>query len=214
MKLKYLGHASFLITSNTGVKIITDPYIPGAYGAIKYGKIQEEADIVAVTHDHDDHNGVRELPGNPLVVRGEGLKEVKGVKFKGVSTYHDKSFGRDRGKNTIFVMEVDNIKIAHVGDLGHILTEDQVGSIGPIEVLLLPVGGFFTIDASEATQVMEELQAKITIPMHFRTVKNDFPQISPVEVFLKDKKAVKRFTTREVEISLPQEREIWYIPAP
>ncbi len=115
MKIKWLGHASFLITSDSGIKIITDPYETG--GGLSYGEIKESADIVTVSHDHFDHNNVAAVPGNPQVVKGTA--EVKGIEFKGISTYHDEAKGGQRGKNTILCFEVDGIRVCHLGDLGH-----------------------------------------------------------------------------------------------
>ena len=192
MEIKWYGHASFLITSEQGVKIITDPYEPGAYGGgISYGAIPDEADIVTVSHDHADHNYVTGLPGRPQVIKGTGRHEAKGIVFEGFPTYHDSSKGSERGKNTVFIFSVDGIRVCHLGDLGHILSDKEVDEIGELDVLLIPVGGFYTIGPKEATTVAEQLKPKLTIPMHFKTDKCDFP-IEPVDNFLQGKKEVKR----------------------
>ncbi len=192
MEIKWYGHASFLITSEQGVKIITDPYEPGAYGGgISYGAIPDEADIVTVSHDHADHNYVTGLPGRPQVIKGAGRHEAKGIVFEGFPTYHDSSKGSERGKNTVFIFSVDGIRVCHLGDLGHILSDKEVDEIGELDVLLIPVGGFYTIGPKEATTVAEQLKPKLTIPMHFKTDKCDFP-IEPVDNFLQGKKEVKK----------------------
>jgi len=194
MNIKWLGHASFLITSDAGTKIITDPYVTG--GDLSYGQIKESADIVTVSHDHADHNNVAAVQGSPRVVRG--TVEVKGIKFKGIPTYHDDAGGRQRGKNTIFCFEVDGIRVCHLGDLGHRLNDSQVAELGEIDVLLIPVGGFFTIDAKLAGQLCDRLKPKVIIPMHFKNDRCAFP-IAGVEEFLRGKKEVSRLDASQVE---------------
>jgi len=196
MKVKWLGHASFLITSEGGIKIITDPYTVG--GGINYASIKESADIVTVSHKHADHNNVAAVSGKPQIVDSIGSKESKGIKFRGISTYHDESKGKQRGPNIIFCFTVDGVRVCHLGDLGHRLAGEQVGDIGEVDILLIPVGGFFTIDASVATGVCEALKPRVAIPMHFKTAKCDYP-ISSVDDFVKGKKDVRRLDTSEVE---------------
>ncbi len=211
MKIKWYGHAAFLITSDQGVKIITDPYESGAYGGqLSYGKIKDQADIVLTSHDHADHNDPKSLPGSPEIVKGSGSKTVKGISIKGLSTYHDPSKGSERGANTIFTFTIDGIKVCHLGDLGHILSEKELVEIGSVDILFIPVGGYFTIDAKEATRVAEQIKPKVLIPMHFKTEKCGFP-ITPVEDFLKGKSNPKRPKTNEMAFekkSLPQQMEI------
>jgi len=194
MKIKYLGHATFIITSDTGIKIITDPYETG--GEFSYGEIQESADIVLVSHDHFDHSNVSAVRGNPEVVRG--TKKIKGIEFKGIATYHDDAGGRLRGKNTIFCFEVDGIKVCHLGDLGHQLSAQQVAELGKVDILLIPVGGFYTIDATAAGQVCDKLTPKVIIPMHYKTDKCGLP-IASVDEFLRGKKDVSRLDASQAE---------------
>ncbi len=211
MKIKCYGHAAFLVTSDQGVKIITDPYESGAYGGQpSYGKIKDQADIVLTSHDHADHNDTKSLPGSPEIVKGSGSKTVKGISIKGISTYHDPSKGSERGANTIFTFSVDGIKICHLGDLGHILSEKELAEIGSVDILLIPVGGYYTIDSKEASRVSEQIKPKVLIPMHFKTEKCGFP-IAPVEDFLKGKPDPKRPKSSEVAFekkTLPQQMEI------
>ena len=194
MKVKYLGHACFIITSDAGTKIITDPYETG--GEFSYGEIQESADIVLVSHDHFDHSNVSVVRGNPEVVRE--TKKIKGIEFKGIATYHDDAGGRLRGKNAIFCFEVDGIKVCHLGDLGHQLSAQQVAELGKVDILLIPVGGFYTIDAKAAGQVCDKLTPKVIIPMHYKTDKCRLP-ITSVDEFLRGKKEVSRLDASEVE---------------
>ena len=211
MKIKWYGHSAFLITSDQGTKIITDPYEPGAFGGqLSYGKIKDQVDIVLTSHDHADHNYTKDLPGTPQVVKGSGSKTIKGVSMKGVSTYHDSSKGSERGANTIFTLKIDNIQLCHLGDLGHLLSDKELAEIGPVDILLIPVGGFFTIDPKEATRVAEQIKPKILIPMHFKTKKCGFP-IASVEDFLKGKTNTKRPKASEAafdKTTLPQQMEI------
>ncbi len=199
MKLKWLGHSCFLIVSEEGVRIIIDPYYVGS--GINYSPIRETADIVVVSHDHADHNNISAIKGEPEVVKGSGRKIVKGIEFKGIAAYHDEAKGKQRGVNTIFVFSVDNIKICHLGDLGHELSLEQVQEIGEIDVLLIPVGGFYTIDADTATKIENKLNPKILVPMHFKTPKCDYP-ISGVDEFLKKRKNVKKLELSEVELTV------------
>jgi L-ascorbate metabolism protein UlaG (beta-lactamase superfamily) len=206
MKVRWLGHASFLITSDNGTRIITDPYIVGS--GVKYGEIKESADVVTVSHEHFDHNNVDSVGGNPQVVKGSA--EAKGIKFEGVATYHDASGGSERGNNTIFCMDIDGVRLCHLGDLGHPLSGQQVADIGKVDVLLIPVGGFFTVDAKVASEVCDLLKPSVIIPMHFKNDKLDFP-IAGVDDFLEGKANVRKMESSEVEFKageLPAETEI------
>jgi len=195
MKLKWLGHSAFVITSDTGIKLITDPYATD--DRLSYGEIKESADIVTVSHDHSDHNNVSAVRGNPEIVRG--TTEIKGIKFRGIPTYHDEAKGQQRGKNTIFCCEVDGAKVCHLGDLGHTLGDKQIAELGGVDILLVPVGGFYTIDAMAANQVCDQLKPRVIIPMHYKTNKCAFP-ISGVDEFLQGKKNVSRLDASEVEL--------------
>ena len=189
MTIKFLGHAAFLITSEDGVRIITDPYEPEGYdGALRYGPITDEADIVTVSHDHADHNYVAGVPGNPVVVTSSS--EVKGIDFEVTESYHDDAQGTERGPNRIFCFRVDGIRLCHLGDLGHLLSPEQAASIGHVDVLLIPVGGHFAIAAQGAPQAIDLLQSAVAIPMHYKTPKVDFP-IGPVDDFLAGKQNVE-----------------------
>ena len=194
MKIKWLGHASFMITSDAGTKIITDPYL--VTDNLTYGEIKESADIVTISHEHGDHNNVSAVRGNPEVVRGTA--EIKGIGFKGIPCYHDAAGGELRGKNTIICFEMDRIRICHLGDLGHELSDKQVAELGKVDILLIPVGGYYTIDARVASQVCNKLAPRVIIPMHYKTNKCNYP-ITGVDDFLQGKTDVNRLDTSEVE---------------
>jgi L-ascorbate metabolism protein UlaG (beta-lactamase superfamily) len=206
MKIKYLAHSAFLITTGGGVKIITDPY--AVAGPFKYQPINETADIVTVSHEHGDHNYVKAVKGNPVVFRDSG--EAKGFKFTAMATAHDENDGAQRGLNKVFCFSVDGINVCHCGDLGHVLTPEQVKALGKVDVLLLPVGGFFTIDAAAAAKVWQMLKPAVTVPMHYKTEKADMP-IAGVEEFTKGKIPVSFINASEIELDkdkLPQAPQI------
>ena len=194
MKIKWLGHASFIITSDTGMKIVTDPYVTG--GDLSYGEIKESADIVTVSHDHFDHSNVAAVSGNPEVV--SKAAKVRGIEFRAIPSYHDEAEGKQRGGNTIFCFAVDGVKLCHLGDLGHPLNSKQVTEIGAVGVLLVPVGGYYTIDARVATEVCNQLKPRVIIPMHYKNKRCAFP-IAAVDEFLRGKEQVSRLDTSETE---------------
>jgi L-ascorbate metabolism protein UlaG (beta-lactamase superfamily) len=201
MKVKWLGHSCFLITSDAGVRIITDPYKPG--NALNYGEIRETAEIVTVSHDHGDHNNTGAVSGNPEIIRK--TVTVKGIAFQGIAAHHDNEQGKKRGDNTIFCFTVDGVKVCHLGDLGHLLTELQAAEIGRVDVMLSPTAGNYTMDAITATRVMGNIRPRVLIPMHYRNEKCQYP-IDRVEEFLRGKPNVIRLDSSEVEFkpeSLP-----------
>jgi len=198
MKIKWLGLASFLITTDSGVKIITDPYDTG--NGLSYDKINESADIVTVSHEHFDHNNVAAVQGNPQALRLGKPIDIKGVKFHSVASLHDDAGGKERGDNTIFCFEVDGVKLCHLGDLGHLPTDEQFSEIGPVDVLLAPVGGIYTVNAKVSTEIAARLKPKVIIPMHYRDGRCNFP-ISEVGEFLEGKDNVTRRDDSEIELS-------------
>ncbi len=209
MKIRFLGHASFLIISDQGIRVITDPYKAGCFdGGIRYAAVTEEADIVTISHEHDDHNETN-IKGNPKFVRGPGKHSVKGISIEGTPTFHDTGSGKDRGKNTVFNISMDSMSIVHLGDLGHTLSAQDASAIGAVDILMVPVGGHFTIDAGGADTVVKALQPRIVIPMHFSTDKCGFP-IAPVEDFTRGKTAAKIDGDLEItKEGLPEETTIY-----
>jgi L-ascorbate metabolism protein UlaG (beta-lactamase superfamily) len=194
MKVKWLGHSSFLITSDEGIRVITDPYTSG--GDLGYTSIAEKADIVTVSHDHFDHNNVSSVRGNPEVIT-QG-KTAKGIEFRAVHSYHDESGGSKRGTNTIFCFRVSGVALCHLGDLGHPLSDGQATEIGGVDVLFIPVGGYFTVDAEIATGIYRKLEPAVVIPMHYKNNRCSFP-IDGIDDFLAGKENVRRLDTSEVE---------------
>ena len=181
MKIKWLGHASFLVTSNNGIKVITDPYEPIL--GMNYKPIDESADIVTVSHGHGDHNNVAAVQGNPPVIDESTPVEVKGIKFRGIDTYHDDSGGSERGPNIIFCFDVDGVNVCHLGDLGHDLDDETIEKLGPVDILFIPVGGTYTIDADQAWKLVQKIKPRITVPMHYKIEGLSLP-ITGIDLFL------------------------------
>jgi len=177
MKVKWLGHACFLITADSGLKIVTDPYEAGFRDIISYGPVKESPDIVTISHQHGDHNYTGDLQGSPTIVQGAGRHEVKGIEFVGIPCYHDEVSGQKRGDNTIFCFTVDGIRICHCGDLGHPLDDSTLKSLGAVDLLLIPTGGpGATLELDEALALVDQLQPGVIIPMHFRNQQCNFPK--------------------------------------
>ncbi|MBN1351354.1 MBL fold metallo-hydrolase [candidate division KSB1 bacterium] len=203
MKITWLGHDAFLFEGSAGIKLLTDPYVSGSYdGSVGYEEIKEVVDVVTTSHEqHPDHFDKTHFGKHPNLVRGAGERTVAGIPVKGISTYHDKSNGSERGTNTIFIFEIDGIRVCHCGDLGHLLSGQQYAEIGPVDVLMIPVGGYFTIDHKEAWEITKKIAPKIIIPVHYKTDVLGFP-LDTVDVFLKGKK-----NTTMVEDVLELEKE-------
>jgi L-ascorbate metabolism protein UlaG (beta-lactamase superfamily) len=183
MEIKYIAHSSFVIKTKTAT-LITDPF--GAQTGPKYPKV--EADIVTVSHDHADHNNVSVVGGSPIVLDWPGEYEVKSISVTGIPSFHDSEQGTKRGKNVLFKIVAENLTLLHCGDLGHVPDDDLVDRIGPIDVLFVPVGGHYTVDAASASHVVKKLDPFIVIPMHFASPKLNqkmFGELQPVEEFLK-----------------------------
>lgn len=166
MQIKWFGQSAFLLTSEAGTKILIDPYDK----LLRYKMPKPiETDIVAVTHNHSDHNKIHVASGDYMLINEAKEYNHEGISVKGIKTYHDKANGKKRGKNIIFRFDIDGLKVCHCGDLGHLLQEEQVKAIGKVDILMIPVGGRTTIDAEEAKHVMHQLEATVTIPMHYST---------------------------------------------
>jgi L-ascorbate metabolism protein UlaG (beta-lactamase superfamily) len=198
MKIQWLGHSCFLLTSAAGFKLLMDPFKPESY--LSYPRVRTDAVIVTVSHEHNDHNYLDDITGKPEVLRGSLDKQIKGIHIKGLSSFHDDVNGKERGINTIFCVNMDDINICHLGDLGHVPTSPEISLIGKVDVLLVPVGGVFTIGIDEADKIAGAIKPRITIPMHYKTDKCQFLQWS-VDDFIKDKKGVREPGSGEIEIN-------------
>lgn len=170
MIIKWFGHSCFKIDAG-GINIVTDPFD----GTVGYKVPETEADIVSVSHGHFDHNYTDAIKGNYELISKVGMFYVKDINIKGIASFHDKERGRKRGSNIIYTYDIKGTKLCHLGDLGHVLDNKQVAEIGAVDVLFIPVGGYYTIDASEARKVVNQLKPRIIFPMHYKTPAIDFP---------------------------------------
>jgi L-ascorbate metabolism protein UlaG (beta-lactamase superfamily) len=215
LTIRWLGQSFFLITTSQGTKVAIDPHAIDAFG-----RQTVTADVVLMTHLHPDHvrlevienrdkakqlPGLKQTggePGRPPRVAWNPIEEAfKDVRIRNVGTFHDTQQGMERGRNSVFVIEADGLKIVHLGDLGHLLTEDQVRQIGPMDVLMVPIGGVYTINGSKAKEVVAQLKPKrYILPMHYGT--RTFDDLLPPDEFLEGQKNVKRMlTTSELTVS-------------
>jgi len=179
MTIYYLGHASFKVKGKDATLVI-DPYDP------QMGKTfpkQSDIDIVLTSHGHYDHHYTEGISGDFHHVDGPGEYDIKNVTINGIFSYHDKSKGSERGINTIYCIDLEGVRLCHLGDLGDVLTEDQIEKIGAIDILFIPVGGKYTIDAAEAAKVIAQVGPSIAIPMHYGNTKLGLDDVS---VFLKE----------------------------
>lgn len=208
MKIKWYGHAAFRLETKDGVSIVIDPYTPG--GPLRYEPVTDSADVVLTTHGHGDHNYTKEIKGTYTLIDKDGAYLPKGIPITAIPVFHDESGGKERGNNLLFKIEADGLVLLHAGDLGHTLDNATLAKIGRVDILFIPVGGFYTIGPNEAEQVMNAIHPAITLPMHYKTEKCDYP-IGSVEGFITDKHRVRTIGGSELEISkekLPKEPEI------
>lgn len=184
MEIKYLGQSSFFIKTDK-TKIVTDPFDPKKVG-LKFAKT--EADIVTVSHGHYDHNYLAGIGGEPVVLDIAGEFEKNGVRIFGYNSYHDKKKGEERGENILFKFKSEGMDILHCGDLGFIPDDNFIDQLGTIDILMVPVGGFYTIDANEAAELVKKVEPSIIIPMHYghdKLVPDLAEKLSPLSEFLK-----------------------------
>lgn len=180
MDITWLGHSCFRIRGSQAI-IITDPFPPG----LGYTLGKQSADIVTVSHPHPSHSYDAGINSQYRLVKGPGEYEISGVLILGISTFHDAVKGQSKGKNTVYLMEVDGVAICHLGDIGHILSDEQIEELGNVDILMLPVGGVSTINASMAAETVRKVGPKVVIPMHYKTPKTS-RDLEPVENFLKE----------------------------
>jgi len=182
MIITWYGHSCFKLESGE-VAVITDPF-PKKIGLKPF---QGKADIVTVSHDHWDHNDTSSIKGNPFIVDGPGEYEIKKIIIQGISSFHDKVNGKARGQNTIYLIQMDKIRLCHLGDLGHNLSDNQLEKIGQVDVLMIPVGGIFTINSQEAPKIINQIEPRIVIPIHYQLPKLKIgAKLASVEKFLKE----------------------------
>ncbi len=183
MEISWLGHSCFQLRGKN-VTLITDPFSPQPGHSL--GKVS--ASIVTVSHNHPGHNYVMGVGGNPRVVRGPGEYEISDVLITGVASYHDSKRGQERGRNTIYVIHMDDLVICHLGDLGHTLQEEQLEEVADADILLIPIGGQNTINAAQAAEVISQVEPHIAIPMHYHpsASKGVRDSLSPLDKFCRE----------------------------
>jgi L-ascorbate metabolism protein UlaG (beta-lactamase superfamily) len=185
MEITWLGHSCFQLRGKTAV-LVTDPFSPQqgpAQGdASRLSKLS--ATIVTVSHNHPGHNYVEGVGGEPRVVRGPGEYEISDVLITGVASYHDSKRGQEYGRNTIYVIHMDDLVICHLGDLGHTLQEEQLEEVADADVLLVPIGGQHTINAAQAAELISQVEPRIIIPMHYPVVPGETS--NPLDTFCKE----------------------------
>jgi L-ascorbate metabolism protein UlaG (beta-lactamase superfamily) len=215
VQVQWFGQLFFQFTSSSGAKLVIDPFDNTYFNyPIPKGLT---ADVLLVTHEHNDHNNIGIIGGSPLICRSEkgvGRFERKGITVTGTAAFHDESRGAERGKNTVYSFDIDGVGFCHAGDLGHLLDDAQLKSIGPVEVLLLPVGGFFTIDTGKLDKLVTQLNPRVVVAMHFKTRYTPKLPIAGVDEYLKGKPAVKRLGADSFSISkagLPAKQEVWVL---
>lgn len=163
MKITWLGHACFKIQGKD-VIIVTDPYNP----KIGLRKPSTKADILLISHDHDDHNFKSAITENPFIIDGPGEYELKHVMIQGIEAYHDKLKGKKRGTTTLYSFQMEGVNFVHLGDIGHVTTDYQVEHLGDVDILFIPIGGKYTIGTKSATKIINAIEPRIVIPMHFK----------------------------------------------
>ncbi len=216
LTLRWFGHAFFLVTSSDGVRVAMDPF-----GDIGYPMPEVDADVVTVSHEHGDHNAPDRLVGSPAILRGLEAGgadwnsisyDLRDVRIAALPAYHDNVEGRKRGLNSIFVVETGGLRLAHLSDIGHTLSEATLEAMGPIDIFLVPVGGKFSIDGDQAREIMARLQPRITVPIHYKTPVTAGWPIEDESAFLSGLENVKRLDSLTVTVTsetLPSRPEVW-----
>lgn len=164
MKIKYYGHSCFKLTESTGKTVVCDPFS----SRIGYDMPEVTADAVTISHKHDDHSNLSKIKGNPIVLDTESGYELPGVEINSIKSFHDECRGKKRGENIIFKIRMDGLDICHLGDLGEACSTDLIEMILPVNVLFIPVGGTYTIDAKMAKEYVDRIMPDVVIPMHYK----------------------------------------------
>jgi L-ascorbate metabolism protein UlaG (beta-lactamase superfamily) len=209
MRIRWLGHSCFLLTNERGINILTDPFDE----TLGYHMTKEKINIITISHEHYDHNNTMGIKGKPVVLKRTVNRDTHKIIFKGISSYHDSVYGKYRGENTIFVIKTDDMVLCHLGDLGHLLANEQLEEMSHVDILFIPVGGYYTINNIQADHVIKQINPKIVIPMHYKTDAIKW-SIDPVSVFLDKKQNINIISEKYFEISastLPKKTMIYVL---
>lgn len=198
MVITWFGHSCFLMETSKGQKILTDPFPP----ALGYDLYSGPIDYTTISHYHFDHGYTKALPTDCKIIDSVGSFEFEDLKIIGLPSYHDCLKGSIRGTNIIFIFEIDGFRLCHLGDLGYILSADEIDLIGSIDVLFIPIGGNFTLGAREAFLLCKKINPKIIMPMHYKTSKISYP-ISGVDLFLNLIKKGEKLSSNTITINHP-----------
>ncbi|MBU3092517.1 MBL fold metallo-hydrolase [Clostridium sp. CF011] len=196
MKITWLGHSCFLLEDSKGVKLLTDPFD----NTLGYDIYKGSPDIVTISHQHFDHNYIKELTGNYKIIDKIGISTLHDISIKGTPSYHDKNKGAKRGDNIIFTFRMDGYSLCHLGDLGHTLSNDDISSLGDVDILFIPVGGNYTIDGKEASEVTKKINPKIVIPTHYKTSRLSLP-LEGVETYLMHMKNASKIDSNTLVVN-------------
>ncbi len=205
MHITWLGHSCFKLQDKAGtegVTVITDPFDDSV--GLKMPRL--ETDIVTISHSHSDHNNLGAIKGTPFIINSAGEYEVKGVFIEGGESFHDSKQGEERGKNIIYRIDMDDISVAHLGDLGHELDTKQLEKLEGTDILLIPVGGAYALNAQKAVEVVSQIEPRVVIPMHYK-VPGLKLNLDEVDKFIKEL-SLKPTYEEKLKISkkdLPQE---------
>ena len=214
--LRWFGHAFFLVTSAEGVRVTMDPF-----GDIGYPVPEVTADVVTVSHEHGDHDAPDRIAGSPTVLRGlttggAGRNpisyELKDVRITALPAYHDDVQGAKFGLNTIFIVETGGLRLAHLSDIGQTPSEATLEAMGRVDILLVPVGGKFSLDGRQAREVMSRLRPRVTVPIHYKTPVTAAWPIADESGFIAGLGNVRRLDTLSVSVTpetLPTQPEVW-----
>ncbi len=216
MEITYLGHSCFKLKSKSGLVVFIDPFKSSMVGETL---AKDVADMLLISHDHEDHNERSVITGavnreKTFVIASEGEYEIAGILVAALKTYHDKVNGEERGKNLIFSIVMDGLNIVHLGDLGHKLSSGQIEKLGSVDVLLVPVGGEFTIDSETAIDIVKDISPSYVVPMHYRTDKSSegLSKLEPLSKFLeKNKYPVTSESVHKIKIeqsNLPDDTQV------
>ncbi len=208
MDITFLGHSCFRLRGKD-VSLITDPY----QFALGRAPLRLQAEIVTVSHDHPGHNNIAAVTNQPRVIQGPGEYEIRGIFVTGVATFHDGSSGRERGRNTIYVIQMDDVRLCHLGDLGHVLNAEQIDELGTIDVLFVPARGA-VLDMSRASEVISQIEPSIIVPMHFPAA--DEEGLASIEKFCHEmglRQIVPLPKLAVSKASIPQETQVIVLDA-
>jgi L-ascorbate metabolism protein UlaG (beta-lactamase superfamily) len=211
LDITWLGHSCFRIKGKDAV-VLTDPFEP----SLGFSLAKQKADIVTVSHFHPGHSFLKAVENYSKAIKGPGEYELKGVFITGIPTFHDASNGDEKGKNTVYILEIDGITLCHLGDIGHKPSLEIEEELGEISVLFIPVGGVSTIDGSVAADIVKELSPKIVIPMHYK-IPALKKELDPVDVFLKklgSKEVISQPRLSVTRASLPAATQVIVLTPP